>query len=140
MMSKHQKKVRPLGRRGNSKERIDDERCLCPNKRLLEQKMRTKRRNREQGEAKPHVPLSPERSIIIRLACSYNNEEAATVKIWSGIKIWPPPAATEHPRSCRRSNRAQKNTPEPMLRSKGPVVRPGGVDFEGLELPGLLPL
>ena len=34
--------------------------------------------------------------------------------------------ATEHPRSCRRSNRGQNNTPEPILRSKRPVVRPGG--------------
>merc|ERR1712194_739547 len=34
--------------------------------------------------------------------------------------------AREHPRSCRRSNRAQTNTPEPMLRSRRVVVRPGG--------------
>ena len=34
--------------------------------------------------------------------------------------------ATEHPRSCRRSNRAQKHTPEPILRSTRLVVRPGG--------------
>ena len=34
--------------------------------------------------------------------------------------------ATEHPRSCQRGNRAQKNTPEPILRSKTPFVRPGG--------------
>ena len=33
-----------------------------------------------------------------------------------------------------------KKTPEPILRSKRPVVKPGGVDFEDFELQGILPI
>ena len=34
--------------------------------------------------------------------------------------------APEHPRSCRRAYLGQKNTPEPIPRSKRPVVGPAG--------------